>query len=149
MSSVTAQETPTVNSRANTARQVYQTLLVGLAVNEALTSQFPSVVDLGFTAALELQLDSIETGESPWVPVVRSWYEPFSKVLDAAQESMPRVKVKAQSAGADCPKCGAELVMRSGRFGDFVGCSRAALEALVANLTESFTVTYIANYTAG
>jgi DNA topoisomerase-1 len=97
---------------------------LGLAVNEALTSQFPSVVDLGFTAALELQLDSIETGESPWVPVVRSWYEPFSKVLDAAQESMPRVKIKAQPAGADCPKCGAELVMRSGRFGDFVGCSR-------------------------
>jgi DNA topoisomerase-1 len=97
---------------------------LGLAVNEALTSQFPSVVDLGFTAALELQLDSIEAGDSPWVPVVRSWYEPFSKVLEEAQESMPRVKIKAQAAGADCPRCGAELVVRSGRFGDFVGCSR-------------------------
>ncbi|MGC1184451.1 MAG: type I DNA topoisomerase [Candidatus Dormiibacterota bacterium] len=104
-------------------RRLHPTPL-GLAVNEALTTQFPSVVDLGFTAALELQLDSIETGENTWVPVVSSWYGPFSKVLDAAQESMPRVKIKAQPTGGACPKCGAELVMRSGRFGDFVGCSR-------------------------
>ncbi|MGC2191062.1 MAG: type I DNA topoisomerase [Candidatus Dormiibacterota bacterium] len=104
-------------------RRLHPTPL-GLAVNEALTTQFPTVVDLGFTAALELQLDAIETGESLWVPVVSSWYEPFSKVLDEAQESMPRVKIKAQPTGGACPRCGAELVMRSGRFGDFVGCSR-------------------------
>jgi DNA topoisomerase-1 len=104
-------------------RRLHPTPL-GLAVNEALTTQFPSVVDLGFTAALELQLDSIEAGDSPWVPVVRSWYEPFSKVLEAVQESMPRVKIKATPAGGDCPRCGAELVLRSGRFGEFVGCSR-------------------------
>ncbi|MGH7641772.1 MAG: type I DNA topoisomerase [Candidatus Dormibacteria bacterium] len=104
-------------------RRLHPTPL-GVAVNEALTTQFPSVVDLGFTAALELQLDGIESGESPWVPVVSSWYEPFAKVLDEAQESMPRVKIKAQPTGSVCPKCGADLVMRSGRFGDFVGCSR-------------------------
>ncbi|MGH7667371.1 MAG: topoisomerase DNA-binding C4 zinc finger domain-containing protein, partial [Candidatus Dormibacteria bacterium] len=104
-------------------RRLHPTPL-GLAVNEALTSQFPSVVDLGFTAALELQLDSIESGESPWVPVVSSWYQPFAKVLEAAQESMPRVKIKAQPTGGSCPRCGADLVQRSGRFGEFVGCSR-------------------------
>ena len=104
-------------------RRLHPTPL-GSAVNEALTTQFPSVVDLGFTAALELQLDSIESGQSTWVPVVSSWYEPFAKVLDAAQESMPRVKIKAEPTGTPCPKCGADLVQRSGRFGDFVGCSR-------------------------
>ncbi|MHB8324356.1 MAG: type I DNA topoisomerase [Candidatus Dormibacteria bacterium] len=97
---------------------------LGRAVNEALTTQFPAVVDFGFTADLEKRLDAVETGEAAWVPVVRSWYEPFAKVLDAAQESMPRVKVQAQLAGGECPRCGAELVVRSGRFGDFVGCSR-------------------------
>ncbi|NNM96750.1 MAG: type I DNA topoisomerase [Candidatus Dormibacteraeota bacterium] len=97
---------------------------LGRAVNEALTTQFPAVVDFGFTAELEKRLDAVETGEAAWVPVVRSWYEPFAKVLDEAQESMPRVKIQAQPAGEDCPRCGAELVVRSGRFGDFVGCSR-------------------------
>ena len=97
---------------------------LGRAVNEALTTQFPAVVDFGFTAELEKRLDAVETGEAAWVPVVRSWYEPFAKVLDEAQESMPRVKIQAQLAGGDCPRCGAELVVRSGRFGDFVGCSR-------------------------
>jgi DNA topoisomerase-1 len=97
---------------------------LGRAVNEALTSQFPAVVDFGFTADLEKRLDAIETGEAAWVPVVRSWYEPFAKVLEEAQESMPRVKIQAQLAGGECPRCGAELVVRSGRFGDFVGCSR-------------------------
>lgn len=97
---------------------------LGRAVNEALTGQFPAVVDFGFTAELEGKLDGIETGETPWVPVVRNWYQPFAKVLDEAQESMPRVKVQAQKADGECPKCGADLVVRSGRFGDFVGCSR-------------------------
>ncbi|MGH7697115.1 MAG: type I DNA topoisomerase [Candidatus Dormibacteria bacterium] len=104
-------------------RRLHPTPL-GLAVNQALTSQFPSVVDVGFTAQLESQLDSIETGERPWVPVVQSWYEPFSKVLAEVQDTMPRVKVQATPAGGECPRCGAELVMRSGRFGDFVGCGR-------------------------
>ncbi|MGH7640870.1 MAG: type I DNA topoisomerase [Candidatus Dormibacteria bacterium] len=104
-------------------RRLHPTPL-GLAVNEALTSQFPSVVDLGFTAALETQLDSIEAGKSRWVPVVSSWYEPFARVLDQAQETMPRVKVKAAPTGGTCPRCGAELVQRQGRFGEFVGCSR-------------------------
>lgn len=104
-------------------RRLHPTPL-GTAVNEALTTQFPDVVDLGFTAELERRLDSIEAGAEEWVPVVRSWYEPFAKVLDQAQESMPRVKVKAPPAGGECPRCGAELVVRSGRFGEFVGCSR-------------------------
>ena len=97
---------------------------LGKAVNEALTGQFPAVVDLGFTAELERRLDGIETGEDAWVPVVRTWYEPFAKVLEQAQESMPRVKIEAQKADGECPRCGADLVVRSGRFGDFVGCSR-------------------------
>ncbi|MHB1640475.1 MAG: type I DNA topoisomerase [Candidatus Dormibacteria bacterium] len=97
---------------------------LGRAVNEALTGQFPAVVDFGFTAELEGKLDGIETGETAWVPVVRSWYQPFAKVLEEAQESMPRVKIQAQKADGECPTCGAELVVRSGRFGDFVGCGR-------------------------
>ncbi len=97
---------------------------LGRAVNEALTAQFPAVVDFGFTAELEGKLDGIETGETAWVPVVRDWYQPFARVLEQAQETMPRVKVQVQKADGECPKCGAELVIRSGRFGDFVGCSR-------------------------
>ncbi len=104
-------------------RRLHPTPL-GEAVNEALTSQFPEVVDLGFTADLERRLDAIEAGTESWVPVVQSWYEPFAKVLAEAQESMPRVRVKAPPAGGECPRCGAELVVRSGRFGEFVGCSR-------------------------
>ncbi len=104
-------------------RRLHPTPL-GLAVNEALTSQFPSVVDVGFTAQLESQLDQIEAGERPWVPVVHSWYQPFAKVLEEAQDSMPRVRVQATPAGGQCPLCQADLVVRSGRFGDFVGCSR-------------------------
>ena len=104
-------------------RRLHPTPL-GVAVNEALTTQFPEVVDLGFTADLERRLDAIEAGDEGWIPVVRSWYEPFAKVLEKAQEDMPRVRIKAPPAGGDCPRCGAELVVRSGRFGEFVGCSR-------------------------
>ncbi|HUY96129.1 MAG TPA: type I DNA topoisomerase [Verrucomicrobiae bacterium] len=104
-------------------RRLHPTPL-GQAVNQALKGQFPDIVDVGFTAEMESQLDAIEGGSSSWIPVVRSWFVPFAANLERAESDMPRVKVEATPVGEPCPRCGADLVVRSGRFGEFVGCSR-------------------------
>ncbi|HVA20783.1 MAG TPA: type I DNA topoisomerase [Candidatus Micrarchaeia archaeon] len=104
-------------------RRLHPTPL-GQAVNEALKSQFPDIVDVGFTAEMESRLDAIEGGGSAWVPVVRTWFGPFAENLERAEADMPRVRVAAVPVGEPCPRCGADLVVRSGRFGEFVGCSR-------------------------
>ncbi len=104
-------------------RRLHPTPL-GQAVNEALQSQFPEIVDIGFTAQMEERLDAIETGGTAWVGVVRNWFTGFAANLERAEADMPRVRVAAASAGEACPQCGADLVVRTGRFGEFIGCSR-------------------------
>ncbi|HUY60704.1 MAG TPA: type I DNA topoisomerase [Candidatus Dormibacteraeota bacterium] len=104
-------------------RRLHPTPL-GQAVNEALQTQFPEIVDIGFTAQMEERLDAIETGDTAWVGVVRDWFTGFAANLERAEADMPRVRVAAVSAGEACPQCGADLVVRTGRFGEFIGCSK-------------------------
>ncbi len=98
---------------------------VGKTVDALLREHFPEVVDVDFTAELERRLDAIEGGKRRFEPTVREWYTPFDATVERAQESMQRVKIPAKSTGEKCPQCGeGELVVREGRFGPFVGCSR-------------------------
>ena len=96
---------------------------VGVLVNDLLVEHFPNVVDLGFTARLENDLDDIADGERQWVDVVRQFYEPFEKKLQLAWEQMPEVKAEPEMLDRMCPACGNPLLVRYGRFGKFIGCS--------------------------
>jgi DNA topoisomerase-1 len=105
-------------------RRLHPTEL-GKTVDGLLREHFSEVVDIDFTADLERRLDAIETGKRKFETTVREWYTPFSKTVDKAQTDMQRVRVPAKSTGEVCPRCGTgELVVREGRFGPFVGCSR-------------------------
>jgi DNA topoisomerase-1 len=86
-------------------------------------AHFPEVIDLGFTARMETELDDIAAGEREWVDVVRDFYEPFSRELETAFEAMPEVKAEPEKIDRLCPECGHQLVIRHGRFGKFIGCS--------------------------
>lgn len=95
----------------------------GTLVNDLLTEHFPDVVDVGFTARMEEDLDKIASGELPWVEVVREFYDPFAERVERAEEKMPEVNMGPEPIGRDCPKCGHELVVRWGRYGKFISCS--------------------------
>jgi DNA topoisomerase I len=95
----------------------------GILVNDLLVEHFPSILDVGFTAEMEQDLDCIATGDLPWVNVVREFYTPFSKQVEIAEKKMPEVKMEPEPIGRTCPKCGHELVVRWGRFGKFISCS--------------------------
>jgi len=98
---------------------------LGKTVDAVLRQHFPEIVDVDFTAALEKRLDSIEGGKRGFEPTVRAWYGPFAETLARAQAEMERVRVPAKETGESCPECGVgQLVVREGRFGEFVGCSR-------------------------
>ncbi|MBV8194523.1 MAG: topoisomerase DNA-binding C4 zinc finger domain-containing protein, partial [Candidatus Dormibacteraeota bacterium] len=105
-------------------RRLHPTEL-GKTVDMVLRTNFPGIVDVAFTAELEKRLDSVEEGRRKYEPTVRDWYEPFAKTLAKADKSMERVKVPAPETGEDCPQCEiGRLVLREGKFGQFVGCSR-------------------------
>ncbi len=96
----------------------------GKLVNDLLVQHFPDIVDVGFTAHMEENLDRIAAGETEWVPVVREFYEPFEEQLVQAERTMPKVEgMSHQPIGRDCPECGAPLLLRWGRYGKFIGCS--------------------------
>lgn len=96
---------------------------IGMIVNDLLVEYFPDYVDVGFTAQMEGDLDLIASGERAWVPILRSFYDPFHATLSQAREKMPEIDINNQPTGEDCPECGHPLVYRYGRYGKFIGCS--------------------------
>lgn len=95
----------------------------GVLVNDLLVEHFPDVVDVGFTAGMEKDLDQVAAGSKTWVEVVREFYGPFSKQLELAVEQMPEVNAGPELIGRKCPDCEHDLVIRWGRHGKFIGCS--------------------------
>jgi DNA topoisomerase-1 len=96
---------------------------IGELVNDLIVDHFPNIVDLGFTARLEEDLDQIADGKVPWVEVVDEFYKPFEEQLEKARETMPEVKTEPEMLDRLCPESGHPLVIRHGRYGKFIGCS--------------------------
>jgi DNA topoisomerase-1 len=95
----------------------------GILVNDLLIENFPEVLDVGFTAQMEEDLDRIASGELPWADVIRQFYTPFSKQVELAEERIPMMNMGPEPIGRACPDCGHDLVIRWGRYGKFISCS--------------------------
>lgn len=96
---------------------------VGIVVNDLLIEYFPDVLNVGFTARLEENLDLIASGELPWVDVVADYYKPFAHRVEIAEKSIPEMNMGPEPIGRECPECGHDLVVRWGRYGKFISCS--------------------------
>ncbi len=95
----------------------------GKLVNDLLVEHFPDVINTGFTAKMEEDLDKVAAGKTPWVEVVREFYLPFSRAVEKAEKAIPEIKQEPEPIGRKCPQCGGELVIRWGRYGKFIGCA--------------------------
>ena len=98
---------------------------LGTAVTNLLTAHFPDVMDVGFTARVEEELDDIASGERDWTPVLREFYGPFDKAIEQAMkeaERVPRDQIDEETDEV-CEKCERPMVIKSGRFGRFLSCS--------------------------
>lgn len=86
-----------------------------------LNKYFPHFVDVKYTARMEDDLDKIQEGEVSRLDTLDDFYEKFTKEVDSAYKVM--YSDKDQEVGRVCPKCGAPLVLKKSRYGEFVGCS--------------------------
>jgi len=107
---------------ARNKRSLYATSL-GVLVSDRLVGHFPSVMDVGFTRAMEEKLDGIEEGRSNWVEILREFYEKFSAELEKAEREMPSAKGSGEKTDITCEVCGAPMERRIGRYGPFLRCS--------------------------
>ncbi len=96
---------------------------IGEIVNDLIVDHFPEIVDLGFTAKMEEELDDIADGRREWVDVIRAFYDPFAEQVRLATENMPEMKPENEALGRKCPEDGGDLLIRHGRYGRFIGCS--------------------------
>jgi len=95
---------------------------LGTTVNKILTAHFPKIVDPGFTAQMEEQLDEIAQGKHVWIATLQEFYPPFQDMLDKAWINLEKVSM-TQASEEICPKCGRPMVIKVGRFGKFLACS--------------------------
>jgi DNA topoisomerase-1 len=96
---------------------------LGTVVTDLLKQYFPSVVDVEFTAALEAELDRIESGERHWQDVLAAFYGPFAETLRRAEREIGHVDLPEEKTEEVCEACGRPMVIRRGRFGPFLACS--------------------------
>jgi len=93
-------------------------------VNILLVSNFPTVMDVGFTARMEEGLDKIEQGRKKWTNLVKDFYQRFQQDLERAKINMKNIKEEGlESSSMICEKCGRKMVVKVGRFGEFLACS--------------------------
>ena len=98
---------------------------VGVAVNDFLIGNFPDIFEYQFTAEMEDDLDKIAEGKTKWEVPIKKFWTPFAQTLEIVEKGSKRVKIEVEKLGKACPLCKkGELVIRIGRFGKFVSCSR-------------------------
>ena len=95
---------------------------IAFTVIETLEKHFPNIVDANFTANMEAMLDKVAEAKKDWQEVLKEFYNPFIQLIKKGEEEIPSQKI-AKPIGELCPECGSELVIRKGRFGEFIACS--------------------------
>jgi DNA topoisomerase-1 len=106
----------------NKANGKFHPTELGITVNKILTAHFPKIVDPGFTAQMEEQLDEIAQGKYKWIAALQEFYPPFQDMLDKAWINLEKVSM-TQVSEETCPNCGRPMVIKVGRFGKFLACS--------------------------
>ena len=95
---------------------------LGELVTELMEQSFPDIIDVEFTADMEEKLDKVESDNENWKTVISDFYWPFEKELKKAEEEIEEINIPDRPSGIICENCGAEMVYKNGRFGEFIAC---------------------------
>ena len=95
---------------------------LGNVVVDMLVKFFPDIMDVKFTAEMEESLDDIEYEGKDWHKVLSEFYTGFEDAVKVAMQDGTKAKLPDEETDIPCEKCGAKMVIRSGRFGKFLAC---------------------------
>ena len=94
---------------------------VGFETTDKLQEFFSSIVNVKYTANMEKDLDEIAEGNEDYKKMLKDFYDNFAPLVDNAFKNME--KKKPEETGEKCPECGSPLVIRKGKYGEFIACS--------------------------
>ncbi len=105
-------------------KYLYPTHL-GEVVNSLLVANFPQIINVNFTAKMEEDLDKIEEGKLNWQKALKEFYDSFLPILEDAKKKIEKIELKKEEefSGEYCEICGKPMVIRHGKYGDFLACS--------------------------
>jgi DNA topoisomerase-1 len=111
---------------------------IGITVCDFLIAHFDNFMDYDFTASMEEDLDLIALGEKDWVTIIDLFYKPLAIKIAGVTKDADRVQVPVEKTGEKCPECSeGEVVIRTGRFGKFMSCSRFPECKYTKNIVET------------
>ena len=93
----------------------------GILTSDKLAEFFSEFINVEYTAEMENNLDEISKGQKVWYDELKGFYDHFMPMLENAQKNME--KIAPVEIGEECPECGSPLVVRRGRYGEFIACS--------------------------
>ncbi len=105
----------------NLIQKKFEPTDIGFEVTDSLQEYFNHIINVEYTANMEHELDEIADGNEVWYQVLDKFYKEFEPSVTNALEKMP--KKEAEPTGEECPECGHPLVIRKGKYGEFVACS--------------------------
>lgn len=95
---------------------------LGKIVNRLMEEYFKDIVNINFTADMEAQLDSVESGKRNWKELLYDFYKDFSVSIKDASEKISKVELPVEESDEVCEKCGRRMVIKMGRYGKFLAC---------------------------
>lgn len=94
---------------------------IGIETTDKLQEFFSDLINVEYTAQMEEDLDKIADGDKDSLVILKDFYNTFEPEVEEAFKNME--KKKAEETGEVCPECGNPLVIRKGKYGEFVACS--------------------------
>ena len=94
---------------------------IGIETTDKLQEGFSDIINVEYTANMEKELDDIALAKINYVSVLKEFYDKFEPLVEDAFKNME--KKEAEKTGELCPNCGNPLVIRNGKYGEFVACS--------------------------
>lgn len=95
---------------------------LGFVVVDFLMAYFEKIINTGFTAELEEELDAIANGKDTYVKVLQDFYDVFKSELDDARD-VDKIQIASMESEETCELCGSPMVYKFGRYGKFLACS--------------------------
>lgn len=115
---------------------------LGETLAQLMKERFPKIVNVKFTAQMEQDLDTVESGDVEWRELLSQFYTDFDKSLKKAKADMEGVKLRLKEDETDiiCEKCGAKMIVKVGRYGKFIACPNYPDCKNIKKYTESIGV---------
>ncbi len=95
---------------------------LGLAVDDMMQKNFPTIIDTAFTANMESLLDSVASGDTKWKTIVENFYPDLEEAVTKAQAEVEKITIRDEETDVLCDKCGRHMVIKYGPHGKFLAC---------------------------